>query len=130
MSGIGDEDRILVTSYAPDGGQDATVERVVELSDPRLACWTPDGTGLADRFAAAPVVSVRPCSRGGKPRLDGALLEGRAAVVTAGPELVAAREATRVKYGLGAQVSGALDRAREFFGATTPEAVVLITIVG
>lgn len=129
MTDAAEADYIQVTSYPPHADPVISVERVAALSDLRLAYWLPDGAGVAERFAAGPVVSVRPCSRAGKPKLEEPVLEGRASVVTEGPVFDEAKAAIRSKYGLVVAVVGAVDRARELLGERTPEAVVVIDVV-
>ncbi|WOQ16985.1 hypothetical protein [Raineyella sp. W15-4] len=129
MTGVAEAEHILVTSYPPHADPVATVERVAALADLRLVYWLPDGTGVAERFAAGPVVSIRPCSRSGKPKLEEPVREGRASVVTEGPVFDEAKAAIKGKYGLAATVAGAVDRARELLGERTPEAVVVIDVV-
>lgn len=130
MGSLADAEHILVTSYPPHADPVTSVERVAALADQRLACWLPDGAGAAERFGVGPVVSVRPCSRGGEPTLEEPVREGRATVVTDGPLFDEAKVAIKEKYGLAATVAAVVDRARELFGERTPEAVVLIDIVG
>lgn len=130
MGILADADHILVTAYDAQGGETRSVERVVELGDHRIAYWLPDGTGVAERFAAAPVVSVRACSRTGRPKISEPLLEGRASVLAEGPVFDEARAAIKEKYALGAGLAGVVDRARELVGPDTPEAVVVIDVVG
>lgn len=130
MGILADADHILVTAYDAQGGETSSVERVVELADHRVAYWLADGTGAAVRFAAAPVVSVRSCSRTGRAKASDPLLEGRAFVVAEGPLFDETKAAIKEKYGFGASLTGALDRARELVGEDTPEAVVVINIVG
>ncbi|SDB80376.1 hypothetical protein GA0111570_102166 [Raineyella antarctica] len=129
MGILADADHVLVTAYDTEGGETSSVERVVELADHRVAYWLPDGTGAAERFAAAPVVSVRACSRTGRAKVTDPLLEGRASVVADGPLFDEAKAAIKEKYGLGAGLSAVMDRARELVGEETPEAVVVIDIV-
>ena len=130
MGILADADHILVTAYDPEGGETSSVERVVELADHRVAYWLADGTGAAERFGAAPVVSVRSCSRTGRPKVSDPLLEGRASVVTEGPVFDETKAAIKEKYGIGASLTAVFDRARELVGEDTPEAVVVINIVG
>ena len=130
MGALADADHILVTAYDAHGEETMSVERVVELSDHRVAYWLADGTGAAERFAAAPVVSVRSCSRTGRPKISEPVLEGRASVVTEGRVFEEAKAAIKEKYGFGAGLAEVADRARELVGQETPEAVVVIDIVG
>lgn len=130
MGILADADHILVTAYDAQGGETSSVERVVELADHRVAYWLADGTGAAERFAAAPVVSVRSCSRTGRPKVSDPVREGRASVVTEGPVFDETKVAIKAKYGIGASLTGVFDRARELVGEDTPEAVVVIDIVG
>ncbi|MEA5153327.1 hypothetical protein [Raineyella sp.] len=130
MTSLADVEHILVTSYPPHADPVTSIERVAALADHRLAYWLPDSTGAAERFDAGPVVSVRPCSRSGKPKLEEPVREGRASVVTEGAVFDEAKTAIKEKYGLAATVAAAVDRARELFGERTPEAVVLLDIIG
>jgi len=129
MGSLADAGHILVTAYDRQGGETESVERVVELSDTRVAYWLADGTGTAERFEAAPVVSVRSCSRTGRPKLNEPLYEGRASVVSEGPLFDEAKARIKAKYSIGAGIAGAVDRAKELVGQDTPEAVVVIDLV-
>ncbi|QGF23395.1 hypothetical protein [Raineyella fluvialis] len=129
MTRVAEAAHILVTSYPPEDEPVSSVERVVQLADLRLAYWLPNAIEARERFAGGPVVSVRPCSRGGKPELAAPLLEGRVEVVTEGPLFDETKAAIKAKYGLGVAMAEAVDRARRLFGDRTPEAVVVVDIV-
>lgn len=122
-----DADHVLVTTFNPDV---KSVERVVQLPDGRIGFWTADAGEMAPRFAVPQTVIVRICDRGGKVDLEQPLFEGTAAFRAEGPDFETVKSAVAEKQGLAAKLESTLDRARELFGAKTPEGVVVIDIIG
>lgn len=125
--GLGEADHVLVTTFNPDL---KSVERIAQLPDGRIGFWTPNTAEMASRFAEPQTVIVRICDRGGKVDLEQPLYEGRAVFVAEGPDFDAVKSAVAERHGLAVRLSSTMDRAKELFGAKTPEGVVLIDIVG
>lgn len=123
-----DAAHILLTSYKPE--RTATVERIVEADDQRVGFWTPNGEELSARFQQPQTVTVQVCDRGGKPDAMEPLLEGTAEVVTSGELFDQIKQRTQDKYGFGLSLEEFGDKVAEVFGKKTPEAVLVINIVG
>lgn len=127
---IGDEKHILLTTFSDGQTTRESVERIVSVSDSRLGFWVPDASVLEHRFDASDTVTVQACARGGKPDRTQPVLEGRAEVVTEGPLFDEVKHAVADKYGFEVTVESTVDKVKEVFGHKTPEAVVLIDVVG
>lgn len=125
--GLDDAEHIQLTTFNPDV---RSVERVVRLADGRIGVWTPNGTELRERLAAAATVIVRICDRGGRVDLEQPLFEGRAEYLASGSVFDEIKALTEKKYGAKVTVANMLDRAKELFGGRTPEGAVVIDIVG
>lgn len=125
---VADADKVMVTTFA-DGARTATAEWVVELDTDRVGFWTPDITGWPARLAASDVVSLQAADSRGRAVLDEPVLEGRAHVITDGPDFDLIRERTRAKYRIGATVAGVVDKVKELRGPDTPEGAVILHIV-
>lgn len=125
---LADAEKVLITTFA-DGAQQATAEWVVGLDDDRVGFWAPDVTEWEPRLAASAVVSLQAANDRGRAVLDEPVLEGRAQLVTEGPDFDALRDLTREKYRLGATVASVLDAVKELGGPETPEGAVVIHIV-
>lgn len=127
---LADAPRLVVTTFPRGAEPVASAEWVVAAGDRRVGFWTPDATAWTARLAGSAVVTVRAANRLGKVDREAPLLEGRAEVVTDGAVLERVREATHAKYGLGAGVAGLVDRVKELGGQKTPEAAIVIDVVG
>lgn len=127
---LSDAARLIVTTFAAGGVAQASTEWVVPAGDRQIGFWTPDVGDWTQRLAESAVVTVRAANQFGKVVREAPLLEGRAEIVTDGPLLDEVREATRAKYGVGTTVAGVIDRLKELGGPVTPEAAIVIDIVG
>lgn len=127
---LADAARLVVTTFREGSEPEHSTEWVVSAGVGRVGFWTPDATAWTRRLAASAVVTMRAANALGTVDREAPLLEGRAEVVTEGPLLDEVRDATRAKYGLGAAMAGFVDRIHELGGARTPEAAVVIDVVG
>ena len=125
--GLSEAEHVVVTTFNPDR---KSVERIVQLSDGRIGFWTADAGTMAERFTGEQTVIVRICDRGGNVDFEQPLFEGRAEFVATGVDFDAVKTAVAAKHGRAMKVESTVDRAKELFGAKTPEGVVVIDIVG
>lgn len=127
---LGDADRVVVTTFDASGTPTRSSDFVVPLADDRIAVWTPYPTRWQERLALSEVVSVQAASSLGRPLRSEPVLEGRAEILTSGPDFEAGEHLTREKYGLAVTMADAVDWAWELGGTRTPHAVVVIHVVG
>ena len=125
---LSDAERVMVTTFA-DGARTATAEWVVQLDDDTVGFWTPDITVWPARLAGSDVVSVQAADDRGRVMIEEPVLEGRAHIVTEGPEFEALRDRTKAKYRIGTAFAGVVDKVKELRGPDTPEGAVVLHIV-
>ncbi|WP_176451769.1 PPOX class F420-dependent oxidoreductase [Enemella dayhoffiae] len=127
---IADEQFVLLTTFKKDGTPVATPVWIAALPDGRAAFTTSTSTWKTKRLRRDPRVTVQPCSRTGTPRPGSAEIVGTGQVVTAGPDLTAARRAIRKKYGIQVPiifgVQAIISRFSNRFGRN--DAAVLLTL--
>lgn len=126
---LSDAPRVIVTTFA-GGATQTTDEWVVEVAEGQVGFWTPDDTQWRSRLAGSDVVTVQAATASGTADREQPLFEGRAEIVADGPTFDAIAGATREKYRIGSTVAGLLDRVREVGREKTPEAAIVIRIVG
>ncbi len=127
---LSDADRVVVTTFDAAGNGTPSAEFVVALDEDTVGLWTPHSSPWVERLALSNVVSVQAASTAGKALRTEPVFEGRAELVTEGPRLDTAAQATRTKYGLAAGLVRAVDWAWEVGGTRSPDGVVVIHIVG
>lgn len=127
---IADERHMRVTTFGPAGEPASSTEWVVGLDDSRIGFWTPDSTEWTARLATSPVVTVQASGSTGTVKREQPLLEGRAELLADGPVFDEVKAAILAKYSVAAPAAGLLDSVRELGGTRTPEAAVVIDVVG
>ena len=126
---LGDAERVVVSTVDASGVATSSAEFCVPLGEHRIALWTPHATPWVERLKHSPVVSVQAASASGRALRAEPVFEGRAELVTDGPEFEAVHDLTSEKYGFAVQLADAVDWAWELGGPKTPHGVVVVNLV-
>ncbi len=127
---LGDADRVVLTTFDAAGTPSRSSEFVVSLGEDRIGCWTPHASPWVERLTLSPIVSVQAADRAGRALRSEPVLEGRAELLTEGPDLDQAHQLCKDKYGFAATLADVVDKAWEIGGTRTPHGVVVVHIVG
>ncbi|MFP5417121.1 MAG: hypothetical protein ACLGHZ_09690 [Actinomycetes bacterium] len=121
---------MVVTTFDASGTATTSSEFCVPLGEGRVGLWTPHATPWRERLRDSAVVSVQAASASGRVVHTEPVFEGRAELVSEGPDFEAARALTHDKYGFAAQLADAVDWAWELGAQKSPAGVVVVSVVG
>ncbi len=127
---LGDAERVNVTTFDAAGEGTTSTNFVVHMAEDKVGLWTTESGPWTQRLALSDVVSLHAATSSGKVLREEPVLEGRARLVTEGEEFDAVKAATKEKYGLAMKVAEVTDWAWELGGKGTPDAVIVVGIIG
>lgn len=127
---VGDAERVLITTFDAAGDGTTSTNFVVEVAEDTVGVWSTESGPWTERLALSQVVSVQAATSSGRALREEPVLEGRARMVTEGEEFDRVKNATAAKYGLAMKLAEVTDWAWELGGKGTPDAVIIVSVVG